>query len=290
MSVIKEILDTQEFATLPTVAAKVLEVLNEETVNVRDVARIIENDISLTVKLLRIANSSIYGTLTEVTSVQKAIITLGLSRLTNMVIGISIFSKFMMNSHRAVMPYIEKFWWHVACSGMVAKAFTLKTGTFYQENEFIGSLLHDIGKLAMLQYDNEKYLKVIDLIETQGKTDLEAEMEIFKCDHTQVGYAIAASWNLPTTIQDIVRFHHIPTEATKNRALVATVRCVDMLCEVWGAGFYENINHLDLVETEAWKMLVEEIPDMADVDIAQFTFDIETEFRRSEEFLHLISD
>jgi HD-like signal output (HDOD) protein len=56
MSVIKDILETQEFATLPTVAAKVLEVLNEETVNVRDVARIIENDVSLTVKLLRIAN------------------------------------------------------------------------------------------------------------------------------------------------------------------------------------------------------------------------------------------
>ncbi len=289
VSIIKDILETQEFATLPTVAAKVLEVLNAESVNVRDVARIIENDVSLTVKLLRIANSSIYGTLTEVTSVQKAIITLGLSRLSNMVIGISIFSKFMMNSHRSVMPYIEKFWWHVACSSMVAKAFTLKTSTFYQENEFIGALLHDIGKLAMLQHDNEKYLQVIELIENQGMNDLEAEMQIYKCDHTQVGYAIAASWNLPQAIQDVIRYHHRPSEAEKNKALVATVRCTDLLCEVWDAGFYENITYLDLAETEAWKTLIEEVPDLADTDMAQFTFELETEFRRSEEFLNLIS-
>jgi putative nucleotidyltransferase with HDIG domain len=207
-----------------------------------------------------------------------------------MVIGISIFSKFMMNSHRSVMPYIEKFWWHVACSGMVAKAFTLKTGTFYQENEFIGALLHDIGKLAMLQYDNEKYLKVIELIENQGISDLEAENQVYKCDHTQVGYAIAASWNLPMAIQDIVRYHHRPAEATNNKALVATVRCIDLLCEMWQSGFYENIPHLDLAETDAWKTLIEEVPDLADTDIAQFTFELEAEFRRSEEFLHLISD
>ena len=127
MSIIEKILDTQEFATLPTVAAKVLEVLKDDTVNIKELANIIQNDIALTVKLLRMSNSPLYGTRVEITSVQQAIITLGLSRLTNMVLGISIFSKFMAKSNKTITPYLERFWWQVASNRKVAKSIAVKT-------------------------------------------------------------------------------------------------------------------------------------------------------------------
>ena len=142
MSVIETIIETQEFATLPNVAARVLQILDDEAVNVRDIARVIETDSSLTLKLLRVANSPLYGTVSEVTSIQQSIITLGLSRLTNIVLGISIFSRFMMNTNKDIVEYLEKFWWHAASTGMVAKSFSTKINRFFKENEFIGGLLH----------------------------------------------------------------------------------------------------------------------------------------------------
>jgi putative nucleotidyltransferase with HDIG domain len=241
------------------------------------------------VKLLRIANSPLYGTRVEITSVQQAIITLGLSRLTNMVLGISIFSKFMAKSNKTITPYLERFWWHVASNSMVAKSFAVKTNCFYKENEFIGGLLHDIGKLALLQYDSEKFFQTLELMKQENISDLEAESKIFGCDHTEVGYQIAVLWQLPKTLQQIIRYHHAPEQAPENVALIATVRVTDLLCEIWGAGFYEGITSLSIDETPAWKTLAELTPKLNDLDIVLFTYELEADLRNAETFLDLIS-
>lgn len=289
MSVIETIIETQEFATLPNVAARVLQILDDEAVNVRDIARVIETDSSLTLKLLRVANSPLYGTVSEVTSIQQSIITLGLSRLTNIVLGISIFSRFMMNTNKDIVEYLEKFWWHAASTGMVAKSFSTKINRFFKENEFIGGLLHDIGKLALFQYDNKKYMQVIELIEKEGFTDIAAEIKIFGVDHTEVGGAIAKTWRLPSTLHDIIRYHHTPELAENNLDLVAAIRFTDILCEVWGAGFHEGITKLDMENTNAWKVLKENIKEMEEVDLEVFTIELEDEFKKTSVFLDIIS-
>jgi HD-like signal output (HDOD) protein len=69
MSFINALIETQEFATLPPVAARVLKLLEDDNIDVRDIAGIIENDASLTLKLLRVANSPLYATRTEITSI-----------------------------------------------------------------------------------------------------------------------------------------------------------------------------------------------------------------------------
>jgi len=289
MSIIEEIIETQEFATLPNVAARVLQILDDDAVNVRDIARVIETDSSLTLKLLRVANSPIYGIRSEVTSIQQAIITLGLNRLTNIVLGISIFSKFMMNSNKELLKYLELFWWHAASTGMVAKSFALKINRFFKENEFIGGLLHDIGKIAMFQFSSEKYLEVIRLIDEKGITDIEAENEVFGVDHAKVGGAIATSWKLPPVLCDIIRFHHYPEKSDDNTDLIASIRFTDILCEIWGAGFFEGLHKLNLEETPAWLILQNHIPEVATVDLEIFTYELEQEFKKSSIFLDIIS-
>jgi hypothetical protein len=51
--------------------------------------------------------------------------------------------------------------------------------------------LHDVGKLAMLQYDIGMYKKVIELINNQGKMDRDAELAIFGVTHCDIGFEIA---------------------------------------------------------------------------------------------------
>ena len=96
---------------------------------------------------------------------------------------------------------------------MVAKSFSTKINRFFKENEFIGGLLHDIGKLALFQHDDARYMKVIELIENEGITDIEAEKQVFGVDHTEVGGEIAKAWQLPSTLHDIIRYHHSPEKA-----------------------------------------------------------------------------
>ncbi|MCX6155560.1 MAG: HDOD domain-containing protein [Candidatus Kapabacteria bacterium] len=287
MSIIESLLETQEFATLPPVAAKLLNILHNDNVNVKDIAVIIETDPSLTLKLLRVANSPLYATRTEINSISQAVVTLGLNRISNIVLGVSIFSRFLLRAHSNIAELMQKFWWHSSCTGMVAKSLAHKIKKNYKETEFIGGLVHDIGKLAMLQFDAQKYKSVVDLV-VAGSMDVEAEQKIFGISHTEVGMEIAKLWKLPDEMTTIITNHTHPAEAKTSKDLVAVVRLADVLCEMWGADFYEGFRAVDIEQEESWKVLCATFVELNNMDVEQFTFELETEFRRSTDFLNLM--
>jgi HD-like signal output (HDOD) protein len=290
MSFLTSLLETQEFATLPPVAARVLKLLENDNIDIRDIAKVIESDASLTMKLLRVANSPLYATKTEVNSIQQAIITLGLNRLTNIVLGVSIFSRFLMSSQKQAAGVMEKFWWHASCTGVVAKALTTKINQFFKEIEFIGGLLHDIGKLAMLQFDAEKFMEVIRLVEEEGLKDIEAETIVFGVDHLEVGEHIAKLWKLPSELTTIISKHNSPESCEKHNELVAVIRFADILCELWDAGIYEGLKAVNLEEEESIRVLKNSYPQLADMDLEVFTMDLEMEFKKSADFLNTIAN
>jgi putative nucleotidyltransferase with HDIG domain len=288
MSNVHEFIQTQEFATLPAVVSKILELLENDEVDIRAVSGLIETDAPLTLKLLRVANSPLYALRSEVNSIHQAILHLGLNRLTNIVIGVSIFSKFFITKNKAINNLLEDFWWHSSCVGMISKSIAVKTGKFFKENEFIGGLLHDIGKLALIQYDVESYLEVIRLVEQENYHDKDAEQKVFSTDHTIVGSEIAKLWKLPSELKDIITYHERLDDLSRNRELVASVRVADLLAEIWGAGFHEGVRELKLEEENSWKILSESFPGFDDIDIELFTFELESDFKKTVDFLKLV--
>ncbi|MBX3042511.1 MAG: HDOD domain-containing protein [Candidatus Kapabacteria bacterium] len=288
MSNVHDFIQTQEFATLPAVVTKILELLESEEVDIRAVSGLIEADAPLTLKLLRVANSPLYALRSEVSSIHQAILHLGLNRLTNIVIGVSIFSKFLLSKNKSINSLLEEFWWHSSCVGMISKSLTVKTGKFYKENEFIGGLLHDIGKLALIQYDVDKYIEVIRLVEEEQMQDLDAEQKVFNTDHTIVGSEIAKLWKLPAELYDIITYHERLDDLKRNRELVSTVRIADLLAEIWGAGFHEGLRTVIIENESAWKLLLESYPELNEIDLELLTFELEIEFKKTVDFLKLV--
>lgn len=288
MSVINEIMEIQEFATLPPVAAKVLMLLENDDVDIRDISHVIETDASLTMKLLRVANSPIYAIRTQISSIHQAILTLGLNRLTNIVIGVSIFSRFLMNTQKQALDFMEKFWWHSSCTGVVAKVLSGKLKKQYKEYEFIGGLLHDIGKLAMVQFNTGLYIDVLRLINEEKYTDVDAEIKIFGVDHLEVGEKIFHLWKLPSELSYIVSHHSKIDQLNQSQELVSIIRVADLLCEMWGAEIGEGFEQIKISEDISWRILCEKNPILFEMDVEKFTFDLESEFKKSREFLNLL--
>lgn len=288
MSFLNVLIETQEFATLPPVATKVLKLLEDDNTDIREIAKVIEADASLTLKLLRVANSPLYATRTEINSIHQAIITLGLNRLTNIVLGVSIFSKFLLSSQKVAAELMEKFWWHASCTGIVAKSISAKINRFFKEMDFIGGLLHDIGKLAMLQFDAAKFKQVYDMVHEKNIMDLEAEKEIFGANHQEVGEQIAKLWKLPEDLTKIIAFHTQPSKLVTHRELVSVVRFADQLCEIWGADIGEGFNSINFAEEECWLVLCDSYPFLKELDVEILTFELEEEFKKSSIFLNLI--
>ena len=290
MSIVNSIIQTQELATLPPIATKVLMMLEDDNIDMRTLAQVIETDASMSLKLLRVANSPLYATKTHINSINQALLILGLNRLTNIVLGVSIFSKFLVASQKLEMKLMEKFWWHSSCTGIVAKALTSKLRLNFKELEFIGGLLHDIGKMAMMQYDPAKFKKVVELIEEKEITDIIAEREIFGTDHAEVGEQIAKLWKLPEDLIFVISNHNSPEQIPEYKELISVVRFSDLLCEIWGADIHEGYKVVDFNNEECWMILKSSYPELQNLDMEKFTFELEEEYKKSSEFLNFLKD
>jgi hypothetical protein len=71
--------------------------------------------------------------------------------------------------------------------------------------------------------------------------------------------------------------------------LAAVIRFSDLLCEMWGADFFEGYKIVNFEEQPSWKILVERVPSLKDLDLEKFTFELEEDFKKSSEFLKIIS-
>jgi putative nucleotidyltransferase with HDIG domain len=292
-NIIEKLFDTQEFASLPPVTMKVLELLQDEQsrdkLDMRNLSKLVETDASLTLKLIKIANSPLFALRDYVTSVQQAIIILGLNKVTNIVLGISIFSKFMYMATEGMQDILNQYWWHTSSTGSVSKSLAKRIGIDFKEKEFIGALLHDIGKLAMMQFDFNLFKEVINLVENEGKSDIEAEESVFGIAHTEVGSEIAKRWMLPkelsVTIKHLYNFSQAPADT---HSLIAVINLSNMLCDIWGAGFYEGIKSIAFEETPEWKQILKSSKNH-DLDFEEITFGLEKDYQNSADFLKIMS-
>ncbi len=286
MSIVDNITNFKELATLPSVATKLIQMLEEEEVDLQKITGIIEKDPSLTAKLLRVANSPIYGTRREINNLQQAVMMIGFSKLTNIVLGVSIFSKFWLGRKKGATEIMNKFWYHSSTTGTIAKDIAKKVNASYHETEFIGGLLHQIGKLAMIQYDMGKYLNVIEQIEENELPDFEAERRVFGTDHLEVGEKIAYLWRLPEELRTVISHYPFPSQLSNHRELVASVSFAGLLSEINGADFYKGKFSDDLGHDDSWQILVESFNELQDLGIDLISNDIEKHLKVSEEFLN----
>jgi putative nucleotidyltransferase with HDIG domain len=286
---LNKIASIQEFATLPQIAIKVLSMLeNDYALDIRELSKMIETDTSLTIKLIRVANSPLFAIGAAINSVQQAVLTLGLNRVSNIVIGISIFSKFMYSSNATMRALLEKYWKHTSAVGVVSKSLCKYAGFNFKDIEFLGGLLHDIGKIAMIQFDNlNMYLNVIDLVENKFQNEYEAEERIFGMNHCDVGNEIAHKWKLPTTLSSIISHHNNFMKSNKeDQTVVAIVNVANLLCDIWGNGFFEGIRSIRFDELPEWQYISSQTE--KELDVEEITFALETDYREAAQFINII--
>ncbi len=219
----------ESMPTLPTVALRVMEV----TSNPESSMEIIGPDISLTAKILKIANSPFYGLTREVSSLQHAVTVLGFKEIRNMVISTVAFESFK-NFKQDDKFDINKFWRHSFCCGLAAKiiAVDLKSSS----NElFVAGLIHDIGKLVMYIAFPVEFLKLVDMMSPLKLkyTAFEIEKNVFEMIHDEVGMKLLKKWLFPESLITAVGFHHHPLEADKKSTFPIIIHVADILAHVY---------------------------------------------------------
>ncbi len=215
--------------SLPALLLKLIETCNQEEVPLQQVAGIIEKDPSLTGKILKLVNSSLFGLPRSIQTIDQATTLVGLNAVKSMAISASIHQVFGRMNGRGALN-LKTFWYHSLSCGILARRLARMTRHCNPDQAFLGGLLHDMGRLVLLNQS------------PQGKTprdgsgaaaapaqDLEDE-HAFGESHAEIGACLLEGWNLDTALADCARYHHEPLERIQQALpLVQTVFCANAL-------------------------------------------------------------
>ena len=128
-----------------------------------------------------------------------------------------------------------------------------------EEILFLGGLMHDIGKLVLVQRSPNDYAKVIEGVEREGLPFHEIEARIFPFDHTEVGQLIAERWRFTSELIEMIRLHHAPWERLHEAPLARTIRCADEIAHALalghGKGLPRFLRRIQENLPETWRAL-----------------------------------
>ena len=222
--------------TLPDIVQKLITLIQDEKTSAGDLGKLISYDQSISVKLLKVANSAYYGFLKEVATVQHAIVILGFEEVKRLSLGISILN--FMNDESSLL--IQDLWKHsVGCS--LASQIISKRIDVEPEVTPTASLLHDIGKLVIDNAFRKEYKSVMEKVKTENSNALDAEKEVLGFDHADVGLWLCTKWKLPPALILPIAHHHQVAKADKDNILnVSIVHLADIICHKAGMGSYGN--------------------------------------------------
>jgi len=212
----------------PAVARQVLSLLGGEDYRTADLEGMIMKDPALSATFLRIANSALYRGLVPCESVLMACARLGRNTVREIVVGVATMDMFRdIKSRGAAIRN------HCAATGAIARALADEWHLRSGDQLFLTGLLHDIGKLLLLQSGLESYDGVpTDALDAPDRLHL-IERERLGYDHAVLGAHVLSSWKIPEPISEVVAFHHQPERAYAGGGTVgmqvAVVRLADRL-------------------------------------------------------------
>lgn len=213
----------------PPVAARLLTLLAQPDVKVKDVADLIASDATFTGRLLQCVNSYEFGLAYPVSDVKQAVALVGLDRTRQVTIShaTAAYAKGALRTAE-----LRRCWQHTVATAVLAEEIAQACDAFTNV-AFTAGVMHDVGRLALLVAYPAEYERVIRGAAEQSLDILDFERQEFGLDHTEAGRVLAERWGLPLDLRVIAGRHHDPSEGSE-LDLLRIVHVACRLAEVLG--------------------------------------------------------
>ena len=274
--------------TLPTVVSKMIQLVDNPKTSAASLSRLISTDQALTARILKTANSAYYGFSREISTVDHAIVVVGFNGVKEMGLSLSVFDMFKKFNGATTGFDMPQFWIHSVAVGVAARLLARKFRPIRVNESFTAGLLHDVGKIIMVQYASVEFTKLMERV-AAGEDFEVAEQAVLSSTHGQIGTWLADKWKLPSLIVDAIAWHHEPWNSTGDPILVSFVCIADYICHKTrtGTSGRKTIRELD---PRMWELLdnngVKIYPDSLDGLMDDFCI----EFEKSQDVLSFVFD
>lgn len=237
----KIVSETVDIPSLPPVAMKVLQLMNDDYSSINELEKIILQDQSFSTRILRIANSPYYGRGRSIDTISTAIILIGFNTMKNLVVAASL-----KDLHRKFGLFEQRLWEHSLGVSIAASLLAEETQMLRSEEALVAGLIHDVGKTVLNNSMPESYSVVIEKVYEEGFPFIRVEDEMLGFNHCNVGGLIARKWKLPRSLEVVIEYHHSETfpdfEDRNFETLCEIVRIADAVCLNLGIGLRRPLN------------------------------------------------
>lgn len=239
----KAIAKVTEINSLPEITSRIVEVVEDPKATAHDLHEIVKNDPALAAKVLKVVNSAFYGLPSQVASLDRAIVLLGLSAVKNIALAASL-SRFFKPDRGNGRFAAKDLWTHSVAVAVCSKMLASAVSQAHAEEAFVAGLVHDMGLLIEWQCFPEKLESVIERC-LKGCPDFCAvEREVIGADHEAFGAALSARWKFPPGLRYSISYHHRPMVLRPEfRKGVGVVYLADTICCQNEFGFHLTAAH-----------------------------------------------
>ena len=219
--------DIAELITLPDIYIAIKEAIEDPDIGINDLAELVGFDPVISTRLLKVANSPLYGQASNVDTVKRAISLLGLRTVHDLVLATSVSRSFQSLS--AANYDVISFWEYSLMRASIAQCCAKELNVKEPDKLFIIGLLSDIGHMIMSIRAPKLMQKVLLQHQKTGYPLYLFERSTFGFDYGELGADVLESWSIPGAIVDAIRYQNCPELAPEHRFEAAIIYCAGRL-------------------------------------------------------------
>jgi putative nucleotidyltransferase with HDIG domain len=243
--------------SLSTIDSALRQLLDADQRYNSQIAEIIRRDPSLTTRLLKLVNAVHYGTAKPAKNLDEAVFYLGVRQIRQLAMGTQIIEDFQKLAEGHRFPW-RQLWRHSIATALMTREITDLLQTQDDEIDYIGGLVHDVGKIVMASTFPDHFDEIYQRRTAAGGDLLQIEREVLGVDHADLGAMYMRKQGLADSFIEIVQFHHTPHLARYQGTVTAAVQVADLLVRQSKIG--DSGNHAEVPldswqESQGWKIL-----------------------------------
>jgi len=201
--------------SLPDIYQQVERMIEDPRFTAVDIGEVIAKDPALSLRLLKLVNSSFYGFQARIDTISRAITVVGVADLKNLVLATSVVDTF--NQISSDLVDMNDFWLQSIRCGVIARLLAKQSAVLHSERLFLAGLLSHIGRLILYQKLPELSEKVLKLADYNAALIPSIEQELLGFTFADVGGELIKSWSLPDALYEAIAYQLTPEVALAHR-------------------------------------------------------------------------
>jgi HD-like signal output (HDOD) protein len=205
-------------------APRIMAALCNPEVSSREVAALVGKEPALYARVLRVANSPYYGQSRSITTIDRALVVLGVDAVRGIAAAACLDRSLPRRGEDSVVDMKSLIRHSIATAASAESLARIRRPALAAE-AFIAGLLHNLGIVVQLQLDAPGIRTMIKLREAGDVRDMRAlELDCVVIGHEECVGVIFEAWQLPESLIAAARDHHDPMGATPpHRELAALI-------------------------------------------------------------------